>query len=134
MKENKEEIEVELFSTLDEYEINQICMILTENGIPFFKRNDGSGSYMNLYMGQSIETKRIYVSRDDYDKSLELIAPFLLKEKDNQDLVKPDENEEDEENNQNRKLLLIRGGLVFLILGAPILIIILAIVMSLIND
>ena len=31
MEENKEKIEVQLFSSSDEYKINQICSILTEN-------------------------------------------------------------------------------------------------------
>ncbi len=76
----KEEIEKQLFSTSNEHEINQICPILTEYNIPFIRKNDGSGSYMNLYMGQSIQEKRIFVSKKDYDKLIELISSFISNE------------------------------------------------------
>ncbi len=69
MEGKQEEIEIQLFSTSNEYEINQICSILTENNIPFIRKNDGSGSYMNLYMGQSIQEKRIFVNKKDNDSS-----------------------------------------------------------------
>ena len=72
MEENQEEIQ--LFSTTNEYEINQVCAILEENNIPYIRNDYGSGSYMNLYMGQSIQEKAIFVHKNDYDKSLELCA------------------------------------------------------------
>lgn len=61
MVENKE---IELFSSVNEYEIKQACSILTENNIPFIRKDDGSGAYMNLYMGQSIQAKRIFINSD----------------------------------------------------------------------
>lgn len=125
MKEKQGDIEIELYATLDEYKINQICAILTENNIPFIRKNDGSGSYMNLYMGQSIQEKRIFVSRKDYHKSMELISFFTSNEMD----IKKDISKEKQAS--NNKYTLIRRCLGFLILGMPI-IIILAIIMLLI--
>lgn len=132
MEGKQEEIEIQLFSTSNEYEINQICSILTENNIPFIRKNDGSGSYMNLYMGQSIQEKRIFVNKKDYDKSIELISSFISNEID----VEEDISEEKQVDNDSssNKYTLIRRSLGFLVLGMPILAIILVIIMSLIHN
>ena len=76
----KEIIEKELFSSIDEYIIEQVCVILANNNIPFIKRTDGSGSYINISMGLTVQDKRIFVNKDDYDKALELIEPFRVQE------------------------------------------------------
>ncbi|MCI8470840.1 MAG: DUF2007 domain-containing protein [Clostridia bacterium] len=132
MEGKQEEIEIQLFSTSNEYEINQICSILTENNIPFIRKNDGSGSYMNLYMGQSIQEKRIFVNKKDYDKSIELISSYISNEID----VEEDISEEKQVDNDSssNKYTLIRRSLGFLVLGMPILAIILVIIMSLIHN
>lgn len=133
MEKEQENIERQLFSTSNEYEINQICSILTENNIPFIRKNDGSGSYMNLYMGQSIQEKRIFVSKKDYDKSMELISSFIANEID----VEKDISEGKQVSNHNssNKYTLIRRCLGFLILGIPILAIILVLMsLTLVHD
>ena len=131
MEGKQEDIEIQLFSTSNEYEINQICAILMENNIPFIRKNDGSGSYMNLYMGQSIQEKRVFVSKRDYDKSIELISSFISNEID----VEEDISEEKQVSNDSssNKYTLIRRCLGFLILGMPILAIIL-IILALIHN
>ena len=131
MKEKKENLEVQLFSSLNEYEINEVCAILTENNIPFIKKQDGSGAYMNLYMGQSIQEKRVFVSIEDYDKSLELIS-FLIS--DDIDMENEIPEEDLKKDNNITKYTLMRRGLGFLILGMPILAIILVIIISLIYN
>lgn len=129
--EGKQDIEIQLFCTPNEYEINQICSILTENNISFIRKNDGSGSYMNLYMGQSIQEKRVFVNKKDYNKSLELIAPFISNDIDKEEELF--EKEQVKNNRSSDKYTLIRRCLGFLILGMPILVIVLVIIMSLIN-
>lgn len=121
-------VEVELFSSVDDYEINQICSILAENNIPFIKKSTGSGSYMDLYMGHSIQEKRIFVSTKDYDRSLELISSFIS------DDVNNDKEIEYENDTTSDKYILARRGLGLLILGFPILVIILVILISLIYN
>ena len=49
----QDEKEVELFSSIIEDEIKQVSSLLEDNKIPFVRRDYGSGSYMNLYYGQS---------------------------------------------------------------------------------
>lgn len=117
--EKEEIVEMQLFASTDEYIIEQICAMLAENNIPFIKKTDGSGSYINISMGESFQEKRIFVNKADYDKSLELIEPFTIKE----------ENEEldSEIEEEKKKYGLIKKILVFLTLGIPILVIILLI-------
>lgn len=123
MGKNNNEKEVELFYGQNEFEIIQICAILEENDIPFIKQNDGIGSYMNLYMGQSSQGKRIFVDRTDYDKALELIAPFISK----------DIEEQEDDNNSGYKYEIIRKILGFLVIGIPLIGLFLSIIMGLIN-
>ena len=55
------------------------CTAVFSN-IPFIKKTDGSGSYINISMGQTVQDKRIFVSEDDYDKALKLIEIFISEE------------------------------------------------------
>ena len=54
-KMEQEKNEVEILSSSNEYEINQVCSILEDNNIPFIRKDYVSGSYMNIYFGQSIQ-------------------------------------------------------------------------------
>jgi len=119
MKKEQQILEMQLFASVDEYIIEQVCEILNKNDIPFIKRTAGSGSYVNISMGQSFQEKRIFVNKEDYDKSLKLVEAFTIKE----------ENEEvDSEMKQEiNKYALIKKIMVFLTLGLPILAIILII-------
>ena len=99
MENNTDMKEVKLFSSSDEFVIDQICSVLKENNIPFVRKDHGSGSYMNLSMGQSIQEKVIFVNEKDYDNSLELIS-FISSSDDS------DDNEEIK--NDEKKFTLIR--------------------------
>lgn len=120
------EEEIQLFTSVDEYIIEQVCAILENNNIPFIKRTDGSGSYINISMGQTVQNKRIFVNRDDYDKALKLIEIFT-KEEDNEEL---DSDMQKEIN----KYGLIKKLMVFLILGLPILVILLIVISDIISN
>lgn len=124
----KEDKEIQLFCSTDEYEINQVCAILTENNIQYIRRNDGSGSYMNLYMGQSIQGKRIFVNETDYNKSLELIYPFVSNNINDEKTNETSEQPEEKKNKRINKYVLIRRGFGLLMLGFPIVVIILVII------
>ena len=114
------EKEIQLFASIDEYIIEQVCAILEMNNIPFIKRSDGSGSYINISMGQTVQDKRIFVNKDDYDKALKLIEPFTKKE----------ENEEIDEDMQKEinKYGIIKKLMVLFVFGLPLLAIILIII------
>ena len=119
MKKEQEIEQMQLFSSIDEYIIEQVCAILENNNIKFIKKTDGSGSYINISMGKSFEKKRIFVNKTDYDKSIKLIETFITK----------NENEElDSDMKQEiKKYSLIKKMLVAFVLGLPILAIILII-------
>ena len=121
----KEITEKQLFSSSDEYTIEQVCAILENNNIPFIKRTDGSGSYINISMGQTVQDKRIFVNEDDYNKALKLIESFT-KQDDEEEL---DSDMQKEINKYARKKKLM----VLFILGLPILAIILIIIAEIIR-
>ena len=78
MENTEEKVEeVLLVASVNDVTINQICAILNDNNIPFLKVDEGSGSYMNVYMGFSNQEKRILVNKEDYEKAKELISPVL---------------------------------------------------------
>ena len=58
----KEITEKQLFVSSDKYIIEQVCEILDKNNIPFIKRIDGSGSYINISMGQLIKKMIVYLT------------------------------------------------------------------------
>ena len=121
----KEITEKQLFSSSDEYTIEQVCAILENNNIPFIKRTDGSGSYIKISMGQTVQDKRIFVNEDDYNKALKLIESF----------TKQDDEEELDSDMQKEinKYARIKKLMVLFILGLPILAIILIIIAEIIR-
>lgn len=60
-----------------EFEMNMITAILEDNGIPFIVKNKGSGSYMRIITGSSPFKTDILVSKDSFERSMELIIPII---------------------------------------------------------
>ena len=120
----KEIIEKQLFSSIDEYIIEQVGAILEKNNIPYVKKTDGSGSYINISMGQTVQDKRIFVNKDDYDKSLKLIEPFIKQEDEELDVDMPKEID---------KYGRIKKLMVLYVFGLPIVLIILIIIAGIIK-
>lgn len=121
MEEKNEFEEILLFSSLNDYQINEVCAILTENNIPFIRKDDGVGSYMNLYMGHSYQEKSVFVSKKDYNKALELISVITTN---NEDETFEEEQQEENDRNSNT-LTLISKIAICSVLILPVLIIIL---------
>lgn len=123
MEKNNEIKEILLFSSSNELEIEQVCSILKKENIPFIRKDYGSGAYMNIYMGQSVQEKRIFVNKDDYEHSLELISSFIS----NDNNIELKDKEDDY--NYTKKYINIRRALVILCLILPICLIFLAIIL-----
>lgn len=120
MKESKEYEEMQLFSSLNDYQINEVCVILTENNIPFVRKDNGAGAYMNLYMGHFLQEKRIFVNKKDYNKAHELISVITD--------INEDETIEEgpkEENRMSNTLTLISKIAIWTVLILPVLLIVL---------
>lgn len=126
MEEKNEFEEILLFSSLNDYQINEVCAILTENNIPFIRKDDGVGSYMNLYMGHSYQEKSVFVSKKDYNKAIELISVITTNNED-----ETFEEEEEEIDRTGKTLTIISKIAIWTILILPILIILLGIVLAL---
>ena len=124
--------EVEIFCSSDEYEINQVCAILGDNNIPFIRRDYGSGSYMNIYLGQSIQEKKVFVNEECYDKALELISTIFYNANSVEDIQELEENEENYDSNKKYKWIKYLLG--FFILGVPCIIVIIAIIFSIFQN
>ena len=131
MEEDKNEVEI--FSSSNEFEINQVCAILGDNNIPFIRKDYGSGSYMNIYFGQSIQDKKVFVNEDCYDKALELISTIFsntnFAEENIQELEGTEENDD-----SDKKYKWIKYLLGFFILGVPCIIVIIAIIFFMLQN
>ena len=108
----QEKNEVEIFSSSNEYEINQVCAILKDNNIPFIRKDYGSGSYMNIYMGQSIQETSIIINEEEFDKASELIEVFSSNEveQSEEDKKANEENQKDVEKYKKMR----RNGIIIL--------------------
>lgn len=130
MEREYEYEEVLLFSSLNDYQINEVCAILTENNIPFLRKDNGVGSYMNLYMGHSYQEKSIFVSKKDYNKALELISVFTIDETKGEDQTVEEEHQTKNDKTSNT-LTLISKIAIWTVLILPVLIILLMMVLAL---
>lgn len=68
--------EKEIFESTEESIVIQACEILKENEIPFVRKDEGSGSYLNKTWGSNSGIKKIFVSDNDYDKAMKLLEVF----------------------------------------------------------
>lgn len=138
MEEN-DNLEVQVYSSMNEYEVNQVAEILTENSIPFIRKEEGSGAYMSLYMGQSIQEKKIYVAAKDLDKALELISGFISNDTEKienetfdeeDDEISDDFEEEKQNKNSSKKYVMIRRIVGASILAIPVIVFIVVMVFN----
>lgn len=130
---DKEYKEIELFSSASDYEILQVESILKDNKIPFVKTNDSIGSYMNLYMGSSIQEKKIFVSEESYDKAKDLILLFINTTSQEDNLGSEEYSDENLECSSNKDFAKYKHIIAFLFLGIPIITIIFMILFSIFN-
>ena len=85
--------EKKIFEDSDEFLVKQIEAILKENNIPYSKRDEGAGSYINVTYGQSFGlAKSIYVSNEDFEKAQNAIQIFNEQDFEEEDI--PDELKE----------------------------------------
>ncbi len=120
--------ERKLFEDSDELLVKQIENILKENNIPYSRRDEGAGSYMNVTYGQSFGlAKSIYVSNEDFEKAQNAIQIFNEQDFEEEEIPEelketPEELEEDLKANKKygipKKIFKI---LILLGFGLPLL-------------
>jgi len=62
-----------LLSTSDVVQMNLLENMLAESGIPFLAKDQGMGTYLKIFSGQSFYPTDIYVNPGDYDRAKELL-------------------------------------------------------------
>lgn len=119
--------EIKLYEDSNENNIRIVIGILEDNEIEYIRRDSGSGSYMNLYMGESIQTKSIWVKKKDIEKAQALIDIV------NQGM--PEELEEveqqEDENYYYKRKRTLSNILAIIFIGIPFIVIMIAIILSL---
>lgn len=120
--------EKKLFEDSDEFLVKQIENILKENDIPYSRKDEGAGSYINVTYGQSFGlAKSIYVSSEDFEKAQNAIQIFNehdLEEEDIPDELKETSEELEEDLKANKKFGIpkkIFKILIILGFGLPLL-------------
>ena len=89
-----------LISTDNEYVINQVNTILKENDISYIVKTEGAGGYFRIALGSGLgKMTTIYVSKEDFEKAIELVQVIDGVNSNEQDLSNtiPEELQEDEE-------------------------------------
>ena len=121
-----------IFECNDEIVMQQACELLKDNNINFIRKDEGSGSYLNITMGTSYNEKRLYVIETDFEKATKLIDEFC-----GQDVEIPEELKENpyvpdddvEVHKEINKARNLRKIIVFLPFGM-VLIILLGFILS----
>lgn len=100
--------EKKLFEDSDEFLVSQIEKFLKENEIPYIRRDEGIGSYMNVTYGQSFGLgKSIYVSSENFEKAQNAIQIFNEQDFENEEIpeeLKQTQEDIEEELDSNKKI------------------------------
>lgn len=75
-----------IFETNNEILLLQVCEILKQNEIPFIRRDEGAGSYLNVALGNNAGTKRIYINSKDYEKAKNILEVFYANNKNEEEM------------------------------------------------
>ena len=77
---------VKVYSCAKRFQADMIIEALKSEGTPAYSQSDGSGEYMEIYMGTSLFGENIYVDENDARRAEEIIRGITLPADDNEDL------------------------------------------------
>lgn len=77
---------VKVYSCAKRFQADMIIEALKSEGIPAYSQSDGSGEYMEIYMGTSLFGENIYVDENDARRAEEIIRGITLPTDDSEDL------------------------------------------------
>ena len=77
---------VKVYSCAKRFQADMIIEALKSEGIPAYSQSDGSGEYMEIYMGTSLFGENIYVDENDARRAEEIIRGIALPADDSEDL------------------------------------------------
>ena len=82
---------VKVYSCAKRFQADMLIEALNEEGIPAYSQTDGSGEYMEIYMGTSLFGEDIYVDESDAARAEEIIKGMTLPADDTQQTAEGDE-------------------------------------------
>lgn len=82
---------VKVYSCAKRFQADMLIEALNEEGIPAYSQTDGSGEYMEIYMGTSLFGGDIYVDESDAARAEEIIKGMTLPADDTQQTAESDE-------------------------------------------
>lgn len=82
---------VKVYSCAKRFQADMLIEALNEEGIPAYSQTDGSGEYMEIYMGTSLFGEDIYVDESDATRAEEIIKGMTLPADDTQQTAESDE-------------------------------------------
>ena len=82
---------VKVYSCAKRFQADMLIEALNEEGIPAYSQTDGSGEYMEIYMGTSLFGEDIYVDESDAARAEEIIKGMTLPADDAQQTAESDE-------------------------------------------
>lgn len=77
---------VKVYSCAKRFQADMIIEALKSEVIPAYSQSDGSGEYMEIYMGTSLFGENIYVDENDARRAEEIIRGITLPADDSEDL------------------------------------------------
>ena len=77
---------VKVYSCAKRFQADMIIEALKSEGIPAYSQSDGSGEYMEIYMGTSLFGENIYVDENDARRAEEINRGITLPADDSEDL------------------------------------------------
>ena len=69
---------VKVYSCAKRFQADMIVEALKNEGIPAYSQSDGSGEYMEIYMGTSLFGENIYVDKGDAYRAEEIICGMTM--------------------------------------------------------
>ena len=82
---------VKVYSCAKRFQADMLIEALNEEAIPAYSHTDGSGEYMEIYMGTSLFGEDIYVDESDAARAEEIIKGMTLPADDTQQTAESDE-------------------------------------------
>lgn len=82
---------VKVYSCAKRFQADMLIEALNEEGILAYSQTDGSGEYMEIYMGTSLFGEDIYVDESDAARAEEIIKGMTLPADDTQQTAESDE-------------------------------------------
>lgn len=112
---------VKVWSCADRVQADMIIEALKSEGIPAYSQSEGSGDYMNIYMGNSIFGEKIFVDEGDQERAAQIIKGMTPSDQDGTQVIEEDELPD---RSQSRKILAVKVicfiAALFLLLGAVV--------------